>query len=95
MKNKGNIVFIIIYLLLLTGLLGYLLFNDYGVIKYLQLKSEISTIQDEIKSTEKSIEELQTDIDSLKTSLNKIEKVARERHHMLKETEQAFRIQEH
>ncbi|MBU1102023.1 MAG: septum formation initiator family protein [Bacteroidetes bacterium] len=95
MKNKGNLIFVIIYLLLVTGLLGYLFFNDYGVLKYMQLKSEISIIQGDIQSTEKSIEELLIEIDSLKTSLNKIEKVARERHHMLKQNEQAFRIQEH
>ena len=90
-----KILFFSVYLIILLGLLGYLFFNDYGVIRYLKLKSEISVLQDEIENTETRIEGLQSEIDSLQTNLNKIEEVARERHHMLKPNEEAFQILEH
>ena len=90
-----KILFLSTYLIILLGLLIYLFFNDYGVIRYLKLKSEISVLQTEIEDTEVQINSLQNEIDSLKTNLDKIEEVARERHHMLKPNEEAFQVQEH
>ncbi len=89
-----NMVFYVLYLGLVVFLIGYLVFNDYGILKYLKLKNEISELANEIKKTEDSITILEVEIDSLNHSLNKIEEVGRENHHMLKREERAYYIQE-
>ena len=84
----------ILYFAIVVMLIGYLMFNEYGVLKYLDLKGEISELQYDIEKTEKKISSLEMEIDSLRTNLNKIEEVGRERHHMLRKNERGFYIRE-
>ena len=93
LKEKGNIIFLIFYLVIVIGLMSYLFFNDYGVLKYFSLKSQIETLQQDLENTTAQIDGLQTKVDSLQVSLKLIEEVARERHHMLKQNEQGYKIQ--
>ncbi|OGU54487.1 MAG: hypothetical protein A2V66_01030 [Ignavibacteria bacterium RBG_13_36_8] len=93
-RSKNRSVVRILFLLIFIGFSGFIIFNDYGLIKYMGLKSEINALQREINDTEKKIHELDNQIDSLKTSLNEIEKIARERYHMMYKNEKAFKIEE-
>lgn len=90
---KSKLVIRIVLLLVFAVILGFMLFNDFGIIKYLQLRSEVSNLNKRIKSTEDKIKQLNAEIDSLKTSNYKIEKVARERYRMLGEKEQAVEVE--
>ncbi len=69
-------------------------FNEYGILKYLQLKNDIGELNSKIEMAESEIKKLKKEIDSLKHSNIKIEKVAREKYHMLRENERALRIEE-
>lgn len=93
-EKKSRLVFIIFYFLIVAVLIGYLVFNDYGVLKYLDLKGEISELRYDIENTEKRISALESEIDSLETNLDKIEEVGRERHNMLRKNERGFYIRE-
>jgi cell division protein FtsB len=88
-----NIKYLLVLAVLLT-IISFLLFNEFGVVKYLKLKSEIKDIEFRIKEAEENIEKMNAEIDSLKNSDVKIEKVAREEYHMLKENEEALEVQE-
>ena len=92
--KKRNYIFLFLYFLIVIMLIGYLVFNDYGVLKYLDLKGEISELQYDIEKTEKRISSLEMEIDSLETNMNKIEEVGRERHNMLRKNERGFYIRE-
>ena len=91
-KNNSSRIWIL-YFLVIGGFSTYILFSDYGLIKFFKLKNEIISLQQEIQDTEKKLIDLDKEIDSLKTSLAKIEKVARERYFMLSENEKAFLIE--
>ena len=91
-KNNRNKIWIL-YLIVILGFSTYILFSDYGLLKFFKLKNEIITLQQEINDTERKLNDLDKEIDSLKTSLVKIEKVARERYYMLRENEKAFLIE--
>lgn len=83
----------ILYPLLIVILFSFLLFNEYGILKYFELRSEVSKLKMEIVETEKELTQLNMEIDSVKTNLFKIEKIARERYHMLDKNEQALKIE--
>lgn len=83
----------LLYLALLLLIIIFLLFNEYGVIKYLGIKDDINELNKKIRTTEKKIDSLRSEIDSLNNDLYKIEKVAREKYHMLGENEQALKIE--
>jgi cell division protein FtsB len=78
----------------LVAIISFLLFNEFGVVKYIRLKNEIAEIEQKIKEAEEDIERMNAEIDSLKNSNVKIEKVAREEYHMLRENEQALEVKE-
>ena len=59
----------------------------------MKLKSEVGNLQAEIENTEQRLKQLDGEIDSLKTNLVKIEKIARERYHMLRKNEKAFKVE--
>jgi len=92
MRTK-NIKYLLVLAVLIT-IISFLLFNEFGIIKYLKLKNEIKEIEFRTREAEENIEKLNAEIDSLKNSNVKIEKVAREEYHMLKENEQALDVKE-
>lgn len=88
-----NIKYLLVFVLLIA-IISFLLFNEFGIIKYFKLKSEIVEISLRIKDAEENIEKMNAEIDSLNNSNIKIEKVAREKYHMLRENEQALEVKE-
>lgn len=83
----------LLYLLVLVVIIVFLLFNDYGVIRYLSIKSDINELNNRISLAQKKIDSLRSEIDSLNNDLYKIEKVAREKYHMLGKNEQALKVE--
>ena len=88
-----NIKYLLV-LAVLIAIISFLLFNEFGIVKYFKLKNEIDGITLRIEEAEKNIEKMNAEIDSLNNSNIKIEKVAREEYHMLKKNEQALEVKE-
>ena len=88
-----NIKYLLVSALLIT-IVSFLLFNEFGIVKYLKLRSEIKEMEFRIKEAEESIVKMNAEIDSLRNSSVKIEKVAREEYHMLRKNEQALEVKE-
>lgn len=84
----------LIIILILLSSLAFLFFNENGILKYLKTKSELKHLDQELRKTSEKVKALEKEIDSLKTSKIKIEKVAREKFHMMKKNEKAFKIEE-
>jgi cell division protein FtsB len=96
MKNlitSKKIVGIIFFLVILI-ILAFLFFNENGIIKYLRLKSEITRLKENIKNADEEIKILESEIDSLRNSNTKIEKLARERFHMMNKNEEVLKVEE-
>lgn len=83
-----------LYLVILIFLVLFLFFNKYGLLKYFELKSEIHAIEREIDRSKNEIEEYDKNIKSLENSDAELEKVAREKFHMKKKNEKAFKFQD-
>ena len=71
-----------IYLIVLSMLVAFLLFNNNGLVKYFQLNNELDNLRMKLEQTNDEIVKLDLQIDSLKNSTVKIEKVAREKYRM-------------
>jgi len=92
--DKRKIYNIVFFSLLILAFI-YLLFNENGILKYIKAKNEIKKLEQEINNAEMKLHLLQLEIDSLKTSKEKIEKVAREKYHMLKPSEKVLKVEEY
>ncbi|MCB9259633.1 MAG: septum formation initiator family protein [Ignavibacteriales bacterium] len=79
---------------MLIFLILFLFFNKYGLLKYFELKSEINAIEREIERSKNEIKELDENIESLKKSDKELEKVAREKFHLKKKNEKAFKFED-
>jgi cell division protein FtsB len=86
-KNR-NLIFPII--LVLGGML--LIFNDMGIVKWYQLRQERRHIQTEIARLILEEEDLTIELDRLENDDEYINKIARERFHMVKPGEKVFRV---
>lgn len=84
----------ILIAVIVLGVAAYLIFNPNGFIKFMKMKSELNNLDERIRKSEDTLKILQAEIDSLQTSKAKIEKVAREKFHMIKKNEKAFKIEE-
>jgi len=82
----------IVYVLFIVIILVLLIFNDNGVLQYLNLKNEVNNLEEKIKSTQLQIEKLNSEIDSLQNSDFKIEQVARNKYRMKFENEIPIKI---
>lgn len=91
--KKINIQFLV-YLLIFTAGIAFLLFNDYGLLKYWQMKDEIVVKSRELQKTRDMLESLKAEIDSLKNSGFKIEQVAREKYNLIRPGEKVINITE-
>lgn len=91
MKNKKFRLYLFAVVFII-GLL-YLLFNEQGVIKYLQLKSEIKSLNEKITKVDTLNKKLSQEIDSLREKKPaKIEKVAREKYDMIRKGEKSIEV---
>ena len=69
-----------------------LFFNDMGIVKWYQLKSERLHIQTEIDRLLLEEKDLTAELDRLENDGEYIKKIARERFHMVKPGEKVFRV---
>ncbi len=91
--NK-KILFRFIWTFIIVGILVFLIFNQNGIIKFLSLRQELNNLNSQIKNAEDKINSLEMEIDSLNKSKEKIEKVAREKFHMMRTNERVLKIEE-
>lgn len=71
----------------------YLLFNNFGVIKYMKLKKEVDSLTQTIEEIKAENKRLESEIDSLKNLESvKIEQIAREKYNMIKPNEKKIDI---
>lgn len=92
-RNKDKLLSWL-YLIILIFLILFLFFNKYGLLKYFELKGEIESIEMEIERAKNEIDEFDKSIESLESSDDELEKVAREKFHMKKKNEKAFKFQD-
>jgi len=86
-NKKKKIVFYTFLLVVIVGL-SYILFNEYGLLKYFKIKSELEAINLQIEELKVENKRLQNEIDSLKNKIPaKIEQTAREEYDMMRENE--------
>lgn len=83
LENKKTRFYIITTIVVIGTL--YLLFNNYGVIKYVKVKSELEDLNSRITQLEDENRKLEAEIDSLQKNIPaKIEKIAREKYDMIR-----------
>lgn len=86
--------FILLLAVFLIGA-GFIIFNEYGVLKYLKLKNEVKDLNERIEQTEKENKSLEAEVDSLERKVPaKIEETAREKYNMKREGEKSVRVME-
>lgn len=92
--EDGKTKFVIFIIILLIGL-AYLIFNEYGVIKFVKLQNELNKVNEQIENIEKENTALKNEIDSLQKKIPaKIEKTAREKYNMIRPGEKVIEITE-
>lgn len=88
---------IVLYTFLVVVIIGvsYILFNEYGLLKYFKIKGELESINKQIETLKEENVRLQNEIDSLKNKIPaKIERTAREKYDMMKENEVKIDVSE-
>ena len=74
----------IIGVIFLAGII-FLLFNEYGIVKYIRLNNQVNELNKQINEVEQQNKRLQAEIDSLENKVPaKIEEVAREKYNMIR-----------
>lgn len=91
LKNK-KIVVAVSAVLLLTA--AFFFFYKFGILKYFDLLGQKKELNEKIEQVEEKNKLLRAEIDSLKFKDSKIEKVAREKYHMVRKGEKVYRIEE-
>ncbi len=93
-NKKKRFYYYFILALVLIGLL-YLIFNERGLIKYIKLDKEVTTLSDEITRLQNENNSLKNEIDSLKKEIPaKVEQIAREKYDMIKKGERTIEVKE-
>jgi cell division protein FtsB len=83
---------VLIALVILIGAV-FITFNENGLLNYLKLKDELSTINEKAASMDQENKRLEEEIDSLARKVPaKIEQTAREKHDMLRKGETKVEI---
>ncbi|MBI5325852.1 MAG: septum formation initiator family protein [Ignavibacteriae bacterium] len=85
---------LIITLLLLTIVLGFLLFSNYGLYTRLKLEDQKEELNKQIIIEQITQDSLKHEINKLKNDNNEIERVAREKYGMVKPGEKVYLIEQ-
>jgi len=94
-KIESKKILISLLITILVGaILVFLFINDFGIVKYLRLKSELRLVQSQINRSDVVIDSLKNEIDSLQKSRQKIEKVAREKYDLKLKSEKVIKVTE-
>lgn len=92
--KSGKVKFLFITLVSIVGGV-YLLFNEKGVIRYVELKNEVDALNEQIEMLEQENKKLEGEIDSLKKKIpSKIERTAREKYDMIRPGEKKIEFVE-
>ncbi len=92
--KSNRVKFVFISLLCLAGGV-YLLFNEKGVIRYVELKTEVDDLKEKIEMLEIENKILAGEIDSLRAKIpSKIERTAREKYDMIRPNEKKIEFVE-
>jgi cell division protein FtsL len=93
-KGKRKLTFYIFVGIVVIGTL-YIIFNEYGALKYMDLRNEVDSMKTELEKTKLENEQLQSEIDSLKKNIPaKMEQIAREKYNMKREGEITIEVEE-
>ncbi len=93
-NKKRKLIFYVFVVIVVVGTF-YIIFNEYGAKKYMELKSEVDSMKTELEKTKLKNEQLKSEIDSLKKKIPaKMEQVAREKYNMKREGEITIEIEE-
>jgi cell division protein FtsB len=85
-ENKKTRFYIIASVVVIGTM--YLLFNNYGVVKYAKVKNELEDLNNRITQLEEENRKLEAEIDSIQKNVPaKIEKIAREKYNMIRPNE--------
>lgn len=91
-RNSRIRVSALIYLIAPIAILAFLIFNENGILKYLEVKDRVEALEEQIKISEEQIKKINAEIDSLKTDTYKIEKTAREKYNMKRPLEKGLDV---
>jgi cell division protein FtsB len=91
LKKINNKISIIVILLFVGTL--FILFNEFGLLKYLKLQKEVSEYKKEMQIVNEENKALKNEVDSLQKKVPaKIEKSAREKYGMIRKGEKTIDI---
>lgn len=92
--KSSKVKFLFVALLSVVGGV-FLLFNEKGVIRYVDLKNQVDNLNEQIEMLEKENKKLEGEIDSLKKKIPSIiERTAREKYDMIRPGEKKFEFVE-
>ncbi len=95
MKLNKQFILLVILCVVYIGGTAYLVFNDYGIIKYNKVQAQVDSLAIEIQKLKDENLRLQGEIDSLENKVPaKIETIAREKYDMKKPGETIIEIEE-
>jgi cell division protein FtsB len=90
--KKLNIKITSIVALLFIGIM-FILFNEFGLLRYFRLQEEVRESQKEIQIVNEQNKSLKNEVDSLERKVPaKIEKTAREKYGMMRKGEKVIEI---
>ncbi len=90
--KKINVKLIVLIVIVFVGTIG-VLFNEFGLLKYLKLQKEVNSINADIKKEMDENKSLKNGIDSLERKVPaKIEKSAREKYGMSRKGEKTVEV---
>jgi|ERR1039458_3453674 cell division protein FtsB len=90
--KKINIKIAVVVVLFFISTM-FILFNDFGLLKYMRLQKEVNEYKREMQDVNEQNKSLKNEVDSLERKVPaKIEKTAREKYGMIRKGEKAIEI---
>ena len=90
--KKLNIKITVVVIVFFLGTL-FILFNEFGLLKYMRLKKEVNESKREMQIVNEENKSLRNELDSLERKVPaKIEKTAREKYGMIRKGEKTIEI---